>query len=169
MDFTLDYFRRTLFSSTILALLASATMAPELSAQGTQPAPGQRKRAINRNYMYCTEPLKAPENLPCLPEYRASELKFASGFYYPRLKTGKCYVMNYLAKDPMLKVLESYRSALVQQGWTIDDAHATQKQLTAIQKKEGLYLTVTASPTLTPGYKTSFEIQYTTMGKPVNR
>lgn len=179
MFFNLRALNRTTIQASLLALgiltgltqsalAQSSPTAQAMMASNGTPAQAAVLRPVKKftgaqNYMYETHALKSPASLPQLPEYRGGS-KFESGLYYPKLRTGQCYLMRYQGKERAAEIMRSYRESLLQSGWEINVTQTNSKQLTAARKKDGLYCTLCVWKNGKPGFKSSFEIKYLATG-----
>ena len=151
-----------LFAATSQAVEAQATA--QTVCGSVQPARPIRRFTGAQNYMYQTLELKAPVSIANLPDGKSRGAAYTGGVYYPRLKCGQCYVMRYLSKDSATEVMRFYRDQLMQNGWQINDTQTNTKQLTALRKNDGHYLTLCVYPSSKSGYRSSFDLKYLSAG-----
>lgn len=158
---------------TLLSLTANAQAAPYSqttpgSAAGqAQPMPqfssyGSvqqiRRFTGEQDFMYQSQELKAPVAASYLPQC-GSDSKYIGGLSYPRLKGRQCFVMRYLARETNAVLMQRYKDSLTQNGWVINQSQSNDKQLAALRKDNGLYLTLSVNPCSKQGYHSSFEIK----------
>lgn len=163
------------FSIAALTQSAQAQTAVQYGQAQAQPnaaasaqyqyRPVLKKFNGSQNYMYETQALKSPVQMPNVPEYSGRQpSQFESGLTYPKLRTGQCILQRYLARENNYEVMKSYRNSLIQNGWQINDQQTNCKQMTASKKREGLYCTFCVFPSTKPGFRTSYEIKYLSTG-----
>lgn len=136
----------------------------QAGCSGVQMARPIRRYTGAQNYMYQTLELKAPVSISNLPDAKSRGAEYTGGVYYPKLKCGQCYVMRYKSKDSTTEVMRFFRDQLMQNGWQVNDSQTNTKQLTALRKNDGHYLTLCVYPSSKAGYRSSFDIKYLSAG-----
>ncbi len=113
-----------------------------------------------------TEKMVKPVSLPHLPDYTGSQPKFVSGIFYPRIKTGQCYTMTYAVREAPGQVYDWYSAVLEQNQWKVDPQRPGHNTISAKRPAQGLYLSVSISPNLSPPYRSYLTIREIIHGAP---